>query len=172
MQFNKGNTFKLRDQDDLAFEVHNLLINSQLTLALAESCTGGLIAHRLTNFSGASEYLKVGIIPYSNQAKIAVAQVDKDTIDKYEVISKDVAIELASNVRLLLNTDIGFGITGDAGPTRSTEKHPVGTAFVAIDYRGNISIEKVLVEGSRTKIKNLFADAAFKLLQKLIIRII
>lgn len=151
-------------EDSIALKLHNSLLKRDKTLSLAESCTGGLIAHRLTSLSGSSQYLKLGIVVYSSEAKIKLVGVNRSLIQEKGDVGEEVAIELAVGIRNLLETNIGLGITGWTGPTGGTEDHPVGTAFVAIDFEGKIEVKKIHEKGDRMKLKSYFADEALKLL--------
>lgn len=106
--------------------------DENMKIAVAESCTGGFISHMFTNISGASKVFERGIVCYSNQAKIDLLNVDPQIIEKYGAVSEDVVKQLAYNIRLLSNVDIGIGISGIAGPTGGTPEKPVGLVFIGI----------------------------------------
>ncbi len=114
---------------------------SNTTLAIAESCTGGYISNMITNVSGASKVFERGIVCYSNLSKITLLNVDPDDIVKHGAVSETVAKQLAKNIRVLSNVDIGIGITGIAGPTGGTPEKPVGLVYI-----GFSTIEVTIVE--------------------------
>jgi len=121
-----------RGEDTLEAFVGKLLIERNLTLSVAESCTGGLIAHRLTNIPGSSQYFMHGSICYSNQAKIQQLGVKPETLQKYGAVSLQTAIEMADGVRRIMDTKIGLATTGIAGPTGGSAAKPVGTVYIGI----------------------------------------
>lgn len=112
--------------------VHEFLARQEYTITVAESCTGGLICHSLTNHSGSSEYFKLGVVTYSAEAKSDILKIPRQQITKYGVVSMQIALEMAKQVRILFNSNIGISSTGFAGPLEGTIDHSVGTAFVAI----------------------------------------
>jgi len=115
-----------------------MLTEKKLTIAVAESCTGGLIANRLTDISGSSVYFERGLVTYSNAAKISLG-VPAEIIEKHGAVSEETAHLMAEGVRKLSGTDIGLSSTGIAGPTGGTKEKPVGTVYVALaDARGTI----------------------------------
>ena len=113
-----------------------------ISVAFAESCTGGYICHMFTNISGASNVFERGIICYSNQSKIDLLNVDIKSIEQYGAVSEIVAKELAFNVRILSNVDIGIGITGIAGPTGGTPEKPVGLVFISYSTEKDTQVDK------------------------------
>jgi nicotinamide-nucleotide amidase len=119
--------------DDSPYEIlGNLLREQNLSIAVAESCTGGLIGHSLTNRSGSSTYFKGGIVAYSNQIKIERLGVNKTTIEKYGAVSRSTAREMAEGVKKIFNVDLGISTTGIAGPTGGTKEKPVGTLWFGL----------------------------------------
>ncbi|GIV60913.1 MAG: CinA-like protein [Rhodothermaceae bacterium] len=118
------------DGDTLEGVVGALLRERGLTLAVAESCTGGYVCHRLTNVSGASGYVTGGIVAYSNRVKIEVLGVDPAVLDEHGAVSEVVARQMAAGVRTCLGTDVGVATTGIMGPTGGTPEKPVGTVWV------------------------------------------
>ena len=120
------------ENDTLESVVANLLIERSFKISVAESCTGGLISHRLTNISGSSLYFERGITSYSNNAKIEILKVDKDTIQEFGAVSKEVAEQMANGVKSISGTDIGLAVTGILGPTGATATKPVGYVIIAL----------------------------------------
>ncbi len=118
--------------DDSLLEkiVGDLLLKKGITLAVAESCTGGLLSSRITDVSGSSQYYAGGVCSYSNDVKINILKVNKDTIEKHGAVSEETAREMAYGIRNVLKTDIGISITGIAGPSGGTDKKPVGLVWI------------------------------------------
>lgn len=118
------------ENDTLEEVVANLLIDRGLSIAVAESCTGGLISHRLTNVSGSSKYYERGFITYSNGAKVEHLKIDEDLLMKYGAVSLEVARLMAEGVKAVSGTDIGIAATGIMGPTGATFDKPVGLVYI------------------------------------------
>ncbi|CAN5812745.1 competence/damage-inducible protein A [soil metagenome] len=116
--------------------VGSLLRELGLTLALAESCTGGLIGHRLTDVPGSSEYFRLGIIAYANEAKQALLSVSRETIETHGAVSVETAVEMARGARTAARSDLGLATTGIAGPGGGTAEKPIGTICIAIAWEG------------------------------------
>lgn len=134
--------------------VGNLLKRNNLTLSTAESCTGGMLSHRITNISGSSSYFLEGVVSYSNEAKARILGVPMELIDNYGAVSAPVVEAMAKGVNDLSGSDIGVGISGIAGPGGGTEEKPVGTVFIGInsDATGTFSRE-FHFHGTREEIK-------------------
>lgn len=145
------------------------LIAQGKTLAAAESCTGGLLTHRLTNISGSSAFLIATMISYSNQAKTDILKVPASSIRKNGAVSAEVAKLMSRNVQKMFNTDFAVAITGIAGPTGGTSQKPVGTVFIAACGRKQLICEHHVFKGSRVQIKKQAADRALELLFNLLI---
>lgn len=140
------------------------LIEQKQTLALAESCTGGLLGHRLTNIPGSSAFLKGGVVAYSNAAKSSLLKIPADFIKKHGAVSNPVAVAMAQGARKCLKADFGIGITGIAGPDGGSLRKPVGTVFIAISTQLEDLCLHCKFDGSRLGIKTKAASRAFKLL--------
>ena len=119
------------DQETLEGLVAGLLIGKRATLALAESCTGGLISDRLTNVPGSSAFFERGLVTYSNRSKEELLGVPAEVIRQHGAVSEKTAILMAEGVRKLGKTDLGLSVTGIAGPDGGTEEKPVGTVFIS-----------------------------------------
>lgn len=135
------------------------------TVATAESCTGGLVASRLTDFSGASNYFKGGVVAYTNDIKKSVLRVKADTIETFGAVSSQTALEMATNVREIFSATIGLSTTGVAGPLTSEGK-PVGLVYVAIVGEDFSEVKEFHFAGSRTEIKFQAADEVFNLMMR------
>ncbi len=136
------------------------LREESLTLSVAESCTGGLIGHLLTEVPGSSQYFMGGVVVYSNQAKVDVLQVAKDTIDTHGAVSAATVRQMAEGVKGRLRTDIGLAVTGIAGPTGGTAEKPVGTVHIGLALRRKTHCERYRFQGSREQIKSSAAMMA------------
>lgn len=119
-------------------ELVNLLKEKNLTLACAESCTGGLFASKITDVSGASSVFSGGVVSYVNSVKMKLLGVKKSTIDKYSEVSYRCAQEMALGARTKLNTNIGVSTTGVAGPTGGSDINPVGTVYVGFSFEDRL----------------------------------
>src|SRR3990172_1360152 len=153
------------DEDTLEKTVGDLVRKYGLKLAVAESCTGGLIAHRLTNVPGSSDYLWGGITAYSNEMKKEQLNVPKEILLKEGAVSSAVAIALAQGIRELTGADLAIGATGIAGPTGGTPEKPVGLVFIALATKEQSSSERFKFWGSREEIKLETSQAALNLLR-------
>ena len=149
-------------------ELHNkisiLLKKQNLTVATAESCTGGLIAHAITNVSGSSEYFDRGIVSYSNRAKMELLDVSENVLKEYGAVSKEVAKAMADGIRIKSNVDVGIATTGIAGPTGGTKEKPVGLVYIAISTFKNTEVKKFLFSGNRLQNKESTCNAALTML--------
>lgn len=143
-----------------------LLFKSKKTIAIAESCTGGLISHTLTNVSGSSAFFIAGLVVYSNRAKTKLLRISPKKITRYGAVSREVAIAMAKGVRALFCTDIGIAVTGIAGPGGGSRQKPVGTVYMAISTPQTNIIRRLSFKGSRLTIKKKTASQALLLLQE------
>lgn len=121
-----------KEEDSLEDIIAKLLIDRNLKLAVAESCTGGLISNRLTNVNGSSKYFDRGIVAYTNAAKVELLKVDEDTIMKNGAVSLEVARQMAEGVKAISGADIGLAVTGIMGPTGSTPNKPIGLVYIGL----------------------------------------
>jgi nicotinamide-nucleotide amidase len=138
----------------------------QATLSVAESCTGGLVASRITSVSGSSRSFLGGAVVYSNQLKIAFANVNPDTIAQYGAVSEEVARALATGIRQRTGSTIGLGITGIAGPTGATDTKPVGRVYIAVSDAQKTDVLEHTFRGSRTRIREWAATQALDLIRR------
>ena len=156
------------DNDKLEQVIADLLIKNNLTVSTAESCTSGLLASRLTDVPGSSQYFKGGSVCYSNELKINDIGIDKDLIERHGAVSEEVAKSLAKNIAQKNNTDLGIGITGIAGPDGGTEKKPVGLVFVGIFYKNNLYIKKYNLTPDRITNRELTVTLCLNEIRKIL----
>jgi len=154
--------------EPIVSKIHSFLIKRRKTVAVAESCTGGLTSSLLTQTSGSSQYFIEGVIAYSDKAKEVILKIPHYVIKKNGAVSKPVANLMAQRVRKIAKTDFGIGITGIAGPTGGTPKKPVGTVFIAIDSKYKKICKKFHFTGNRTAVRKKAALKSLELLQSLI----
>ncbi len=154
------------DDETLEQVVVEMLTAQKLRLALAESCTGGLLAHRITNVPGSSDALLAGIVAYSNKAKTDLLGLPKDIIDAHGAVSHEVARAMAEGARKVTGADIGMGITGIAGPGGGTVAKPVGLVYIALSSEDQTSSTENRFVGSRGNVKMRSAQAALTMLRQ------
>ncbi len=147
-------------------KIARLLIAQKKTLSVAESCSGGLLCHRLTNIPGSSNFLKLGLVVYSNDAKIKFLKISIQTLKKHGAVSQTVARQMAGNVRKIFKTDFGIAITGIAGPGGGSPAKPVGLTFIALSTNKKIVCRKFVFQGNRLSIKSQTVTQSFKMLLK------
>lgn len=145
-------------------EVGELLRSQGLTLAVAESCTGGLLGHRLTNVAGSSDYFVGGVVAYSYEAKERVLNVRHGTLYDFGAVSEQTALEMARGVRRLLSSDVALSVTGIAGPGGGMPGKPVGLAYVALSARDQEVCHQFLWGKDRARNKDCSAEAALEML--------
>jgi len=141
-----------------------VLSREKLWLATAESCTGGLIAHRITNVPGSSECFLGGAVAYSNALKESLLGVSKQTLAAVGAVSEEVAREMAEGARDRFRADITVAVTGIAGPAGGTPEKPVGLVYLAVAWQGGCDVARIEFSGTREDIKQQTADAALNML--------
>ncbi len=151
-------------QRALEEKVGQRLAERGLTLALAESCTGGLLGHRITNVPGSSDYFMGGVMAYSNEAKVRVLGVSLNTLSDHGAVSEAVALEMARGARRLLMTNVALAVTGIAGPGGGSPEKPVGLVYIALVARDAERCERHVWPYDRAGNKAASADAALNLL--------
>jgi PncC family amidohydrolase len=142
------------------------LINQKKTLAIAESCSGGLLSHRLTNVPGSSKFLIAGVVSYSNTAKMKILRIPEQLLRRYGAVSEQVAKTMARQVRRLFTTDFGVGITGIAGPDGGSKQKPVGLVYISVNTKVESLTLKCQFQGTRGSIKRQATDQALKILNE------
>lgn len=140
-----------------------LMRRRKRTLATAESCTGGLVADRITNVPGSSEYFRGGIVAYAYEAKVALLGVSWDMLRTHGAVSREVTMEMARGARVALDVDIAVSVSGIAGPGGGLPGKPVGTTWVGLSTEDGDWARKFIWEGDRLQNKALSAEAALQL---------
>ena len=158
------------DDDTLEMAVANFLMERKMTIAVAESCTGGLIADRLTNVSGSSAYFMMGVVTYSNESKVRLLNVDPETLKRYGAVSSETAKEMALGVRKLSGCDIGLSSTGIAGPLGGSDEKPVGLVHVGLSMDGFLESFEFRFLRDRIMNKQLFSQMALNQLRLTLLR--
>jgi PncC family amidohydrolase len=144
--------------------VGELLRQRGLRLAVAESCTGGLIGHLLTNVAGSSTYYVGSVTAYAYEAKVRLLGVSWETLEKYGAVSAETVVEMARGVRLALAADVGLAVSGIAGPSGGTPEKPVGTTWIGLSSPREEFARHYLWSGDRLANKEQSAEATLKLL--------
>ncbi len=152
--------------EPLEVVVANLLKQKKMTLGTAESFTGGRIAQKITRNPGASAYFKGSVVCYATQTKVEVLGVSQEVIDRYSVVSSQVAEAMAIHLRRLLKTDFAIATTGNAGPTKGDSDAEVGTVFIAIASPKKVVVQRFQMGGQRDRVVEKSVNKAFELLQK------
>ena len=143
--------------------LHKKLIKKKITISVAESCTGGLLAHNLTRFANSSKYFQMGLITYSNQAKIKILKVNKNIIKKYGAVSDECCKAMVKNLSKISKSKINISITGIAGPGGGTKEKPIGLVYIGINKGKNTSINKYLFKSkNRGNIQSLTVRKVIK----------
>ena len=153
------------DRETLEEVVGRLLSEKKQTIAVAESCTGGLIGARITNVSGSSKYFERGVVTYSNEAKTQLLNVPSEKIERHGAVSEQVAILMAEGVRKLAKTDYGLSVTGVAGPTGGTPQKPVGLVFIGLAHENDSFAQKFMFGEDRNTNRERAAQAALNLVR-------
>ena len=154
-----------RDGDTLEGVVGEHLLKKSLTLGVAESCTGGLISHRITQVEGSSAYFLEGAVTYSNPAKENRLGVEPGLIERHGAVSQEVALAMARGIRNASGADIGLSVTGIAGPGGGSEEKPVGLTYIAIDDETGSRCKKFIFLQDRIRNKERSAQAALNLVR-------
>ena len=150
----------------LEFEVMEEIIKRGMTVATAESCTGGMAAARLINYPGASQAFINGFITYTNESKHRLLGVKNETLEKYGAVSPQTAEEMCVGAASVSGTDIGISTTGIAGPGGGTDEKPVGLVYIGVAIKGRVTVKKLLNKGSREKIRTESTTALIELLRQ------
>lgn len=152
----------------LKSKIARQLINKKLTLCIAESCTGGLLSHLLTNVPGSSAFLTASLVCYANTAKIKLLDIPASLIKDHGAVSLPVARLMATHAARIFDADFGIGITGIAGPSGGSLQKPVGLVFIAVQSRKKLLAKRYNFKGSRLQIKNQACHKALQMLLSLL----
>lgn len=154
----------MKETEAIEQEIGVLLIAQRRTLATAESCTGGLLAHHITNVPGSSNYFLGGFVAYSNEVKEMILGVRHDTLLAYGAVSQETAQEMAHGARLKMGADVAVSVTGIAGPTGGTPEKPVGLVYIGLSAADAERSRHCIWEGDRLSNKESSVAAALQLL--------
>ena len=154
---------------NLADKLVKKLIRRKLKISFAESCTGGMLASTITSISGSSKVFNLGLVTYSNNAKISILKVPKKIISKYGAVSKECCLSMVKNLSKISNANISISITGIAGPNGGTKLKPVGLVYIGIKKGNKIIINKNLFRNNnRISIQKASVFSSLKLISKII----
>lgn len=156
------------DPLSVAEELGSILRRKTMTIATAESCTGGKVGDMVTSVPGSSDYYVGGVVSYSNAVKVELLDVDPEVIRSEGAVSETVARQMAEGVRHRLSTDIGVSTTGVAGPSGGSPEKPVGLVFVAASKQGRTICRRHQFTGARDDVKRYSAEAALSLVVELL----
>lgn len=145
-------------------KIGRILRERRFKIAVAESCTGGLIANRITNIQGASDYFDMGFVAYSNDSKELFLFVPEEVMAKKGAVSSEVVKAMAEGMRETTGVDIALSVTGIAGPGGGSPEKPVGTVYVGLASKDNVFVRKFLFSGDRISIKTQTSEEALKMM--------
>lgn len=149
-------------EEKLEITIGRVLHQRGLKMAVAESCSGGLLADHITDVPGSSDYFVGGVVSYAYEAKVALVHVSWDTLRLHGAVSRETAVEMARGVRTSLGADIGVSITGIAGPAGGMPEKPVGTTWIGFSARDGDWARKFVWKGNRRSNKEASAQAAMQ----------
>ena len=146
-------------------DLGKFLTENKLTIATAESCTGGLVSSKLTDVSGSSEYIKLNFVTYANEAKHNILGVSWDILNNFGAVSEQCAEEMANGLHKVTDCDVALCTTGIAGATGGTKEKPVGLVYISVKYNNIVTIKEIKLPSNtpRKEMKELFANQALKL---------
>jgi nicotinamide-nucleotide amidase len=154
------------DKETLESVVGNLLAKNGRTLSVAESCTGGLLSHRITNIPGSSMYFKEGVVTYSNESKIKNLNVRRETIEGFGAVSEETALEMVRGIKRISDSDYAISITGIAGPSGGTKEKPVGLVYIGLSTPKADKVFNFNFSGGRIDIRQRSANFALDILRR------
>lgn len=161
-----GDKIYSRNGDPLEVVIGRLLQGRQLMLAVAESCTGGMVAERITSVPGASEYFAGGFLAYTGRAKTELLGISPDTLREHGAVSEAVAKEMAAAARERARAGIGISVTGVAGPSQGNEKEPVGCVFIGLSLGNSTTARRFQFPGDRKRVRSMATQTALDLLRR------
>ena len=154
---------------NLSLKIVKLLTKKKLTVSFAESCTGGLLASSITSISGSSKVFDIGLVTYSNNAKVKLLQVPKKTITKYGAVSHETCLSMVKNLSKISKANISISITGVAGPNGGTKEKPVGLVYIGLKKGSKIIIRKNLFKNKkRISIQKKTVNETLKIIKTMI----
>jgi nicotinamide-nucleotide amidase len=156
------------NKESLSDAVCRMLLERKISIATAESCSGGLIASQLTRYPGISEVFGMGLVSYSNQAKMKLLNVSAETLDKYGAVSEETAREMCMGLKVSSGADCCIAVTGIAGPDGGTEDKPVGLVYIGVFYKNKLEVTRWHFKGERQVVQDKTAIKAFNLIRKAI----
>lgn len=166
-----GDVIYGQNQDSMELVVGKLLNNKKLNLAVAESCTGGLVSHKITRISGSSAYYLGGITSYANSMKSNFLDIDQELIEKHGAVSKEVAVAMALGIMAGTGADLALSITGIAGPDGGTEEKPVGTVYIGLVSGELFQVDRFQFEGSREQIQEMAATTGLDQIRRFLLKL-
>lgn len=166
-----GNYIYGTGEESLEMIVGKLLREKAIKISVAESCTGGLITHRITNIPGSSNYLERGVICYSNKSKVEILNVPANLIKEYGSVSKEVVVAMAEGIRKISRTDLGLSATGIAGPTGGRDGKPIGLVYIALASPGITDCKEYRFISDREGIKTQASQMALDILRRYLINL-
>ncbi len=164
-----GDGFYGTDGEGMQDAVARLLTEKKMTVATAESCTGGLVAKRLTDVAGSSVYMERGVVTYSNRAKEELLSVPAETLIKHGAVSEETAKAMAEGIRKSAKTDLGLGITGIAGPGGGTAEKPVGLVYIGLATPDGVTVGKFDFPGDRRAVRFASSQMALDMIRRYLI---
>ena len=165
-----GDAVFSNDNSSLVKVAAKLLFEKKKTISVAESCTGGLLAAKLTDVPGISEVFDRAVVTYSNRSKMEQLGVRQETLEKYGAVSEETAVEMAVGIRNVSGTDIGISVTGIAGPGGATDEKPIGLVYTALAHRVGVTAKKLHLGGKRAKIRNMACLHVFDMIRRYLTR--
>ncbi|MGL5693671.1 MAG: nicotinamide-nucleotide amidohydrolase family protein, partial [Peptostreptococcaceae bacterium] len=148
-----GTFMYAKGETSLESTVAEILVQKNLTISVAESCTGGMVSSSLINYPGISSVFMEGCVTYSNEAKIKSLEVKEETLEKYGAVSEETAIEMARGIAKRYNTNIGIATTGIAGPEGGSDEKPVGLVYLGFYINGKVCSKRYIFNGNRQQIR-------------------
>jgi len=166
-----GNNVYSTEDENLEEVAARLLMKNNITVSIAESCTGGIISGKLTDIPGISSVFNRGIIAYSNMSKVENLGVKPETIEKHGAVSRETAVEMACGIRKISGTDIALAVTGIAGPEGGTEEKPVGLVYAALADRESVQCNELRLWGGRSRIRNVTSLHCFDMIRRYVLEL-
>jgi nicotinamide-nucleotide amidase len=158
------------NDETLESVIQKMLVETRRTVSVAESCTGGMVAARLTNTAGSSMCFKQSVVTYSNEAKMQMLDVKKETLEQFGAVSEQTANEMLNGILNLSKSEYAVSITGIAGPGGGSEEKPVGLVYIGVSFNGNNEVNKCLFLGTRQDIRERATNVALDSIRRVILK--